>query len=160
MPLAEVRDRTEVRWIARHDHHEVRPLHRRPGDPPRRIEAARVRMQKQPRHHLRVERRLATSARVAAGRCRGPWAHRLQAKGRHPQKNRPRRRDQRPRKEARRIHGARQQPRATINARIAGRTSLLLQAGTGHGTVLAMAANVSPRLCRLMNWLSELPAEG
>ena len=67
MPLAEVRDRTEVRWIARHDHHEVRPLHRRPGDPPRRIEAARVRMQKQRRHHLRVERRLAKSARVAAG---------------------------------------------------------------------------------------------
>jgi hypothetical protein len=54
-------------WIARHDHHEVRPLHRRPGDPPRRIQPARVRMQKQPRHHLRVERRLAKFARVAAG---------------------------------------------------------------------------------------------
>jgi hypothetical protein len=67
MPLAEVRDRAEVRWIARHDHHEVRPLHRRPGDPPRRIQPARVRMQKQPRHHLRVERRLAKFARVAAG---------------------------------------------------------------------------------------------
>ena len=75
------------------------------------------------------------SASSGNGRSRGPWAHRLQAKGRHPQKNRPRRRDQRPRKEARRIHGARQQPHATINARIAGRTSLLLQAGTG--TVLS-----------------------
>src|SRR6516164_4985619 len=67
MPLAEVRDRAEVRRIARHDHHEVRPLHRRPSDPPRRIEAAGVRMQKQPRHHPRVERRLAEPARVAAG---------------------------------------------------------------------------------------------
>src|SRR5215475_2640138 len=67
MPLAEVRDRAEVRRIARHDHHEVRPLHRRPSDPPRRIEAAGVRMQKQPRHHPRVERRLAEPAGVAAG---------------------------------------------------------------------------------------------
>ena len=66
MPLAEIRDRAEVRRITRHDHHEVRTLHRRFGDPPRRIEPARIAMQKQRRHHPRIKRRLPRSARVAA----------------------------------------------------------------------------------------------
>src|SRR5580700_4269335 len=66
MPPAELADRAEVGWIARHDHHEVRPLHRRPGDPPRRVEAARIAVQKQRRHHPRVKRRLPQPAPVAA----------------------------------------------------------------------------------------------
>src|SRR6202453_3177080 len=66
MPPAELADRAEVGRIARHDHHEVRPLHRRPGDPPRRVEAARIAVQKQRRHHPRVKRRLPQPAPVAA----------------------------------------------------------------------------------------------
>ena len=66
VPLAELRDGAEVRRITRHDHHEVRPLYRRLGDPPRRIKPARVAMQKQCRHHPRVKRRLTQHARVTA----------------------------------------------------------------------------------------------
>src|SRR5690606_17124430 len=50
----------------RHDHHEVRTLHRRLRDPPRGVDAARVGMQEQRRHHARIERRLAERAAVAA----------------------------------------------------------------------------------------------
>ena len=66
MPSAELRDGAEVRRVARHDHHEVRPLNRRPGDPPRRVDAARVAMQKQRRHHARIERWLAQHAPCSA----------------------------------------------------------------------------------------------
>ncbi|MGY4286695.1 hypothetical protein ACVWXO_005915 [Bradyrhizobium sp. LM2.7] len=67
---AELRDRAEVRRVAGHDHHEVGALHRRPGDPPRRVDAARIAMQKHRRHQPRVERRLAKRAAVAAGNRR------------------------------------------------------------------------------------------
>ena len=66
MPPPELADRAEVRRVARHDHHEVRPLHRRPRDPPRRVDAAGVAMQQQRRHQTRIERRLTKTTAVAA----------------------------------------------------------------------------------------------
>ena len=66
MPSAELRDRAEVRRVASHDHHEVRALHRRSGDPARGIDAACITMQKQRRHHPRIKRRLSERARVTA----------------------------------------------------------------------------------------------
>ena len=53
-----------------HDHHEVGAFHRSPGEPPRRVDPARIAMQKQPRYHPRVERRLPQRAAVAAGNRR------------------------------------------------------------------------------------------
>lgn len=70
MPAPELRDGAEVRRIVRHDHHEVGALHRRPGDPARGVNAARIAVQKQRRHHPRIERRLAKRAPVAAGNRR------------------------------------------------------------------------------------------
>ncbi len=70
VPVAELRDRAEVRRVARHDHHEVRTLYRRLGDPARRVDAARIAVQKQRRHQPRVERRLTEPARVAASNRR------------------------------------------------------------------------------------------
>jgi hypothetical protein len=67
MPSAELRDRAEVGRVPRHHHHEVRPLHCRLGDPPRRVDPARVTMQKQRRHHPWIKRRLTEHACVAAG---------------------------------------------------------------------------------------------
>ena len=67
MPSAELRDGAEVRRIARHDHHEVRTLHCRLGDPARGVDAARITMQKQRRHQPRIERWLAQQTPVAAG---------------------------------------------------------------------------------------------
>ena len=70
MPSAEFRERAEVRWVACRDHHEVGALHGRLGDPPRRVDAARIAMQKQRRHHPRIEGGLAEHAPVAAGNRR------------------------------------------------------------------------------------------
>src|SRR5215218_2864117 len=66
MPPAELRDGAEIRRIARYDHHEAGALHRRLGDPPRGVDAARIAMQKQRRHHAGLERRLPQPALVAA----------------------------------------------------------------------------------------------
>src|SRR6202171_3985001 len=66
MPLAEVADRPEVRWIERHNHHKIVPLPAGLGDPPRRIQSTRIAVQQKRHHHPRVKRRLPKPAHIAA----------------------------------------------------------------------------------------------
>jgi hypothetical protein len=66
VPLTELADGAEVRRIQRRDHHEIGPLDARLGDPPGRIDAAGIAVQQQRHHQLRIERRLAKRAPVAA----------------------------------------------------------------------------------------------
>ena len=66
MPSPELRYRTEIRRIPRHDHHEVGPLLASLGNPTRGIDPARIAGEQQRCHHARVEWRLAQLAPVAA----------------------------------------------------------------------------------------------
>jgi hypothetical protein len=66
MPLAEVADGSEVRRIQRHNHHKIVPFAAGSGNPPRRIQPARVAVQQKRHHHPRVKRRLPEPAHIAA----------------------------------------------------------------------------------------------
>src|SRR5712672_463380 len=67
MSFAEIRDGAEIRWIERHNAHEIDPLAARLGDPTRGIDAAAVGIQQQRRHHGGIIRRLTPLAAVGAG---------------------------------------------------------------------------------------------
>ena len=64
MALAEARDGAEIRRVERDNAHEIDTLAARPGDAPRRIDAAAIGIEQERRHHMRVERRLALLVRI------------------------------------------------------------------------------------------------
>src|SRR5674476_560897 len=66
MPLAEVADRTKIRWIERHNHHKIIPLAAGFRNPTRRIQPTCIAMQQKRHHHPRVKRRLPKPAHIAA----------------------------------------------------------------------------------------------
>ena len=66
MTLAKVGDGAKIRRVKADHAHEVDPLTRRLGDPPRRVDAVAIGVKQQRRHHRRIKRRLPALAPVGS----------------------------------------------------------------------------------------------
>ena len=64
MTLAKVGDGVKIRRVKADHAHEVDPLARSLGDPPRRVGAVAIGVKQQRRHHRRIKRRLPALAPI------------------------------------------------------------------------------------------------